>query len=109
MGRLRDLLQKQAKKKKNGTYGGSYHSLEMTYVSDLILYQSQDELYLAKSRYGNNGFVKLSQVLELIIQLYLNSNLKEELTPVAFFNEPIKEDLEKAMKGVLIKHGLIKE
>lgn len=109
MGRLREVLRKQKLMREKGRIGGSFESLEMTYMADMILYQSQDELYITKSRLGNNGFIKLPDLIDIILKIYINSDLTEEFTPVAYFNEAIKKDLEEAMNSVLFKHGLRKE
>jgi len=102
MGRLQDLICKS--KKHIGIDPASIFSKELLYTADFILYQLKDELYIAKSRVGKKGPSELAEVIDTIINIYFSSDMKKTLTPFTLFNASIKQELEKAIKEILIKH-----
>jgi len=77
-------------------------------IANVIISCSNDGIEVVKNRFGDpKDNCTLSAAIGLLIQSYLNLDLTYELTPSAMMNIPIKKDLEKAMYGVLVKHGIM--
>ena len=80
---------------------------EKLYRSDIIVSNGIAGLEFIKSRYKSlEKNPTLPEAIEALVTFYLMSDLTKDLTPSAMMNVPIKEDLEKAINKVLIKHGL---
>jgi hypothetical protein len=113
MGNLKYAIKRiKARQKKSDTTSynsGISSSKDLLYSSSLLIYQSETEIYVGKNRIdGKNGFVDLSEVLDLIIKEYLRADLKDKLTPSACWNVPIKNQLDAAIRGVLVSNGIMR-
>lgn len=115
MGILHDVIEKIKKRKKEASpssyaVGVNYTGREMTYSSSIIIHQNGDEIHIGKNRISSEiGFCTLSTAMELIIREYMRSDCTDTLTPSAMFNIPIKEDLDIAIREVLVKHKILEE
>jgi len=110
MGYLKNLEAKRKRAEKSGVKyipTSLLNNREIVYMSSVILHQSGTDLHIGKNRWNfETGFQTLPVVIDTIVKEYMNCDLNEILTPVAFFNEPIKEELEYAIRKVLDKHGI---
>ncbi len=80
---------------------------EKLYRAHVVVACSDEGIEIIKCRLGDpKDYCSLPKSIGLLVQCYLNLDLLHELTPSAMMNIPIKEDLEKAIHGVLVKHGL---
>lgn len=113
MGNLKDAIQR-VRLRQNNASSQSYNyalsaSKEMMYASSLLIYQFETEIYIGKNRInGKVEFIGLSEVLDLIIKEYLRSDLNDKLTPSACWNKPIKDQLDAAIRGVLVSNGIMR-
>lgn len=112
MGALKKAIERIKRRQKDSS-GGSYSvgpnpTREMMFSASLMIYQNANEIYVGKNRIGSeNGFMELSDVIELIVTEYFRTDLTEILTPSACFNVPIKKELDEAIREVLRKHKII--
>jgi len=82
---------------------------EKMHQAHIMVSVSNNGINVIKNRFGvPKDHCTLPAAIGLLVQSYLNLDLTYELTPSAMMNIPIKRDLEKAMYGVLVNHGIMK-